>query len=174
MYKIFKNIVIIITISLLWYLYMSFNDWILHKYILHNDDSPLKDWRKKHIIHHKEFNNEVPKNGVGIAFTYLDSLLIAFVTGIPILILGCLILNKKHLLILLIGHFIGSFIGVGIHNYSHCIFHKHKDLEYCLRVPVPKDLYIRLHEHHEQHHNNTKTNYCTVFLGFDKLTGTNS
>ena len=76
----YKNaiIIIIITILLFWYLYMSFSDWLLHKYILHNDNSPLKNWRTNHKIHHLEFENKAPKNGTGIGFTYLNALLIDF------------------------------------------------------------------------------------------------
>lgn len=151
---------------------MSYNDWALHKYILHDDDSPMVHWRKLHRLHHLEFDKITEKHGDGLGFTYVDMLLIAFVTGIPIA-LAVYAINKKYLTVVLLLHVVGTFIGVGIHNYSHRIFHEHTALPACMQVPVPESLYINLHKHHIHHHENTKTNYCTVFLGFDYMVGTN-
>ena len=39
-------------------------------------------------------------------------------------------------------------------------------------MPVPKAIQQIIHEHHEHHHLDARTNLCTVLLGFDHLVGT--
>lgn len=167
MYKIIISVILIC----IWYIYMSFCDWYIHKHILHNDNTILSDWREAHKIHHLEHKNLAPKNGIGIGFTYSESLFIGLITSFPILIITFLI-NKNYIMIVFILHFIGSIIATSIHNYSHSIFHDNKKMKNILQFYIPSQLYLNLHKHHNNHHNNPDKNFCTVFLGFDEIIGT--
>ena len=152
---------------------MSCIDWIIHKYILHDDKSPLQEWRQLHVLHHLEYDKTMDKHGQGLGFTYYDMFIITLFSGIPVLFISAL-LGKEYILPLLIFHIIGTCIGVGMHNYGHRIFHDHQTLPGCMQVPYPEIYRNIIHKHHADHHMNTKQNYCTIFLGFDYLIGTNS
>lgn len=155
---------------IIWYIYMSCIDWIVHKYILHADDSPLPEWRRLHILHHLEYDKSMDKHGLGLGFTYLDMMLIAMVSIIPILLITAFI-NIELVPFIFIFHFIGTSIGVGMHNHGHRIFHEHDELPGCMQVPYPEIYRTFIHHHHTYHHANSKQNYCTIFLGFDFLMG---
>jgi hypothetical protein len=166
----------------LWYFYMSFCDWYIHKHILHNDNNYfnfLKKWREDHKIHHLENDDKLEKLGIGSGFNYYEAISITLITSIPLVIILFLYLiiiekiNISHkifiiLILIFIFHIILTIIGIGIHNFSHSIFHSINSQEY-YKIPIPKELYIKLHKHHNDHHKNCKKNFCTVFLGFDNI-----
>ena len=156
---------------LIWYTYMSFVDWVVHKYILHNDSSPLPEWRRLHILHHLEYDKKMDKHGEGLGFTYYDMFIISIFSVIPVLLVTTFI-DKDYLPYVIIFHIVGTCIGVGMHNHGHRIFHQHDTLPYCMQVPYPEIYRKFIHEHHTYHHMNAKQNYCTIFLGFDYLIGT--
>ena len=54
---------------------------------MHNDNTLLKSWRQEHIIHHKEFNNEIKQTNNYIEFTFSESIIIGIVSGIVIFFL---------------------------------------------------------------------------------------
>jgi len=156
---------------IIWYIYMSCIDWIVHKYILHADDSLLPEWRRLHKLHHLEYDKTMDKHGQGLGFTYLDMLLIAFISIIPVLLITAFI-NLDYVPFILLFHFVGTCIGVGMHNHGHRLFHEHDELPGCMQVPYPEIYRNFIHEHHTHHHINAMQNYCTIFLGFDFFTGT--
>ena len=174
LFKFFTIIILII----IYYFYLSSIDWFIHKNIMHNDNSILKSWRRKHIIHHKEFNNEIKQTNNYIEFSFSESIIIGIVSGIVIFFLLLFFyfkykFNIKYIFYAFILHIIFIVIGASIHNYSHSLFHKSTGISDCYRIQIPQFFINILHEHHLQHHNNCKKNFCTVFLGFDNIIGTN-
>ena len=158
-----------------WYVYMSFIDWFIHKHILHNDQSIITFLRHHHKNHHLSFDKVIEEYAYGIAFDYMESGVIALVSGIPIFLLAwALSLEPAWILGLLMLHVVGVFIGVGIHNYFHTVFHDHSlfSVKNTLYVPVPSWVYTFLQEHHRRHHENPKTNFCITWIGFDSFIGT--
>ena len=171
-------IISIIILIILYYIYLSFIDWYIHKNVMHNDNSILVDWRKDHIIHHKEFNNELKPYGISIEFTFFDFIIIGLISALPLIIIGYIYycyykFDIKYILYVFILHLFFIFTGVSVHNYSHSLFHGHTQHNGCFRLKIPQILINILHNHHLDHHKNCKTNFCTVFLGFDNIIGTN-
>ena len=169
------SIIILIT---LYYFYLSFIDWYIHKNIMHNDNSILLSWRKGHIIHHKEFNNKLRSSGISIEFTFFNYIIIGIISSLPLIIIGYIYyyyykFDIKYIKYILVLHLFFIFIGVSIHNYSHSLFHEYTKYNDCFRLKIPQFLINILHNHHLDHHKNCKTNFCTVFLGFDNIIGTN-
>jgi len=105
----------------------------------------------------------------------MESGAIALFSGIPIFLLAwALSLEPTWIFGLLMLHIVGVFIGVGIHNYFHTVFHNHSlfSVNNTLYVPIPTWVYTFLQEHHRLHHENPKTNFCITWIGFDSLVGT--
>ena len=142
--------ILLILVLVGWYVYMSFIDWFIHKHILHNDQSIITFLRHHHKNHHLSFDKVIEEYAYGIAFDYVESGVIALVSGIPIFLLAwALSLEPAWILGLLMLHVVGVFVGVGIHNYFHTVFHDHS-----------------------RHHENPKTNFCITWIGFDSFIGT--
>ena len=145
---------------------------------MHNDNILLKTWRSEHIIHHKEFNNEIKQSNNYIEFTLNESIIIGIVSSICIVLVLYFFnlkykFDSKYILFAFILHISFIIIGASIHNYSHSLFHKSNGNNDCYRIQIPQFFVNILHDHHFKHHNNCKTNFCTVFLGFDNIIGTN-
>ena len=72
-----------------------------------------------------------------------------------------------------VAHALFVTAGVGAHNYAHSVFHGYEPPRWrdAPRVGLPKYLCELLHEHHRKHHLDSGLNYCTVFLGFDWVVG---
>lgn len=161
----------ILILLLCWYIYISFVDYAIHKYIMHNDNTCFQSLREKHKRHHLEASNKVTDLGTSITFTYDEMFIIGFISGLLVLFVSFLLCNNvsKSLLIFFI-HLVIISIGIGIHNFSHVIFHNHDEIfDNCLQIPIPTFFMDILHNHHELHHLNPKRNLCVVFLGFDNL-----
>ena len=164
---------------------MSFCDWFIHKYIMHNNNTNklLLNWRTAHLIHHKEINKEIECNDTAVSFCVKETINIALVTSIFVLVASYIYLYAfvnpiYHLIsmsLLFCFHILGAFVGISIHNYCHTLHHKcKKDTTDCCKIAVPDWLYTTITNHHENHHKNVKRNFCVVFLGFDNLIGTKS
>ena len=80
LFKFFTIIILLI----IYYFYLSFIDWFIHKYIMHNDNTLLQSWRQEHIIHHKEFNNEIKKQKLHRIY-FSESIIIGILSGIVII-----------------------------------------------------------------------------------------
>ena len=67
-----------------------------------------------------------------------------------------------------------SAIPIGAHNYAHSHFHDYVPPSWSRApcTPVPRAMREYLHEHHERHHTDARTNLCTILLGFDYLAST--
>ena len=159
-----------------WYSLMSFADWGLHRYVLHDDRSPMPHWRRGHRTHHMEFDSGIGRSGISLTFPHGDVALIALAT-LPLgLLAGSWVvpLRPVPLMGLLAAHTVGIAFFVGVHNYAHSCFHGYKPPPWRSHacVPVPGWLCGLLHEHHRQHHEDAGVNYCTVLLGFDWIAGT--
>jgi hypothetical protein len=169
---------IIIILIILYYFYLSFIDWFIHKHIMHNNNTIFKRWRREHIIHHKEFNNEIKQSNNYLEFTFSESIIIGIISSIFIVFLLFFLYLKykfdiKYILYAFILHVTFIIIGASIHNYSHSLFHKSPKINDSYQIQIPQFLIKILHDHHLKHHINCKKNFCTVFLGFDSIIGTN-
>jgi hypothetical protein len=165
-------------ILLSWYLLMSFCDWALHRYVLHDDRTPMPAWRRGHRKHHLEYDTGIGHSGVSVTFPHADAALIALAT-LPLgLLVGLPSMSQpsapSSVAIATLAHFVGITIVVGVHNYAHSVFHFYPPPPWKSHacVPVPDMLLEVLHEHHLRHHEDSRVNYCTVLLGFDSLAGT--
>lgn len=168
-------LILFILVIVGWYIYMSFIDWFIHKYILHNDLSLVTFLRHHHRNHHLYFDKVIEHYEYGITFDYIESGFIALFSGIPIFLFTWMLsLEPAWIFGLLVLHIVGVFVGVGIHNYFHTIFHNHAlfSAENTLYVPVPSWVYTYLQAHHRLHHENPKTNFCITWIGFDSFIGT--
>ena len=168
-----------VSLVTLWYLCMSAFDWALHKHVLHNDDSLIQEWRQAHYVHHREFDGAMSwKTGASLTFPHPSSAGIVLATMPVALLIGTAWVSAfgewHQLLYIALAHAVGITIAVGIHNAAHSSFHDYPIPSWrkapC--VPVPKAIQQIIHEHHEHHHLDARTNLCTVLLGFDHLVGT--
>ena len=159
-----------------WALVMSFADWSIHRYMLHDGRSCMPHWRHAHRVHHVEFDTGVGRSGVSLTFSYMDIFLFATVTLPVAFAAGVLVvpLRPPPLAVVVLAHFFATACAVGVHNYCHTSFHGYKIPHWRTRlcVPVPSRVCEVLHEHHARHHEDAGVNYCTVLLGFDMLAGT--
>tara|TARA_B100000287_G_scaffold419991_1_gene458854 strand:- start:135 stop:593 length:459 start_codon:yes stop_codon:yes gene_type:complete len=150
------------------------SDWIIHKYIMHNDNSPILSWRINHRIHHKEIEGTIKNNDTSLIFSNKEIFIIATITVIPIIAIFIYFkINILYIILLILFHYIGIFVGICIHNYAHTKHHNCDKIFDCTKIPIPTFIYNIISDHHENHHKNPKKNFCVVFLGFDKLIGTN-
>ena len=157
------------------YVYLSFVDWCIHKHVLHCDDN-VSDWRREqrivHKQHHLEHHNQAEKDEEGVTFTILETTTIALISVAPILFIG-LYFDTQTMILCYTLHILFVFIGVGVHNYVHPLYHNYEDIQSPVSIIwVPDYVKKILNDHHEKHHMNSRTNYCTVFLGFDYIAGT--
>ena len=160
---------ITIFLIILWYTYISFVDFSIHKFIMHNDNTYLKKIRADHKRHHREHLNEEEDFGTSIVFSFFDTIIIGVISGIIVSIILYLIYQNINISLYILGiHIILILIGGGIHNYSHSAYHNH-NLTDCFKIRIPKFIIEKLHKHHELHHIDPKKNFCVVFLGFDTL-----
>jgi len=74
--------ILLILVIVGWYVYMSFIDWFIHKYILHNDLSLIMFLRHHHKNHHLYFDKVIEDYASGIAFDCIESGWIALFSGI--------------------------------------------------------------------------------------------
>lgn len=165
-------------IMTMWYFLMSFADWALHRYVLHDDRTPMPHWRQGHRKHHVEYDSGIGHSGVSVTFPHVDTLLIALVT-FPLGLLVALAniaqtWTPAMLLSVALAHVAAITVVIGIHNYAHSCFHFYNPPPWRSHacVPVPELLLELLHEHHLRHHEDSRVNYCTVLLGFDLFAGT--
>lgn len=159
-----------------WYFLMSFADWALHRFVLHDDRSIVPHWRRGHRKHHVEFDTGVGRSGTSLTFPHGDASLIALATMPLGLLVGLSLAEAKPfpLLCIALAHVAGITLVVGVHNYAHSAFHGYPIPGWSTHavMPVPQFVLEVLHAHHERHHEDAGCNYCTVLLGFDSLAGT--
>lgn len=156
---------------IIWYAYMSCFDWCVHKYIMHNDDVPIKQLvylRKYHKQHHEESKKYNKKSSSGVFFDNTDIHLIATAT-FPILYILTMFINIALYLKLLM-HFMMVYFFISAHNYCHGSHHKQnvviEDVPY---ITVPQYICDIVNNHHAMHHENPKKKFCTIILGFDYI-----
>lgn len=159
-----------------WYIMMSAFDWWTHKYVMHNDASIVKSWRHAHYIHHREFDGAfMNKTGASLTFPHSSALVISLVTLPIALVLGVAWTTRPvPLLAITFAHLAACMLFIGAHNYAHSHFHDYVPPSWSRApcTPVPRAMREYLHEHHERHHSDARTNLCTILLGFDYLAGT--
>ena len=160
-----------------WYMLLSGADWALHRHVLHANDSPIPEWRKAHRMHHLEFDGVVGRTHASLTFAHMDTLLIIAATSpcsmIIALVAHLTMAAPMPLWAFAVAHALFVTAGVGAHNYAHSVFHGYEPPRWrdAPRVGLPKYLCELLHEHHRKHHLDSGLNYCTVFLGFDWVVG---
>ena len=83
-------------------------------------------------------------------------------------------LDPVPLLAITFAHLAACMLFIGAHNYAHSHFHDYVPPSWSRApcTPVPRAMREYLHEHHERHHTDARTNLCTILLGFDYLAGT--
>lgn len=151
---------------IIWYLFMSFVDWYIHKYILHNNDTYFKHLRHLHKIHHSEYKNNDPTSITGIYFNIYHTIFL-YITTLPVIYLFTRLLKIPVTTTLLI-HFFLVYCTIGAHNNCHGEFHNQnvliENVPYCY---VPQIFKKVIQKHHDLHHANPTKNFCAVLLGFD-------
>ena len=164
-------------LTVCWYMLLSGADWALHRYVLHANDSPVPAWRSAHRTHHLEFDGLVGRTHASLTFAHEDTAFIALATS-PLTVLIWLIArftltNSPPFWAFALAHAAMIVLGVGVHNYAHSVFHGYEPPTWdeAPRIKVPTAVCELLHEHHRKHHLDPGLNYCTVFLGFDWLAG---
>lgn len=146
-----------------WYIYLSMIDWTIHRYILHSGIETKI--RQEHRIHHLAHEGKIYTD-IGLTFSIYEGLVIAGVSILPVL----LIAKLTNFTILTAGllHICFVLAGVGIHNYAHGRCHQ-RTAAGVFKLPLPSMICNVLQKHHEKHHSNPNTNFCTTFIGFDIL-----
>lgn len=164
-------------LTVCWYMLLSGADRALHRYVLHADDSPVPAWRRAHHTHHLEFDGVVGRTHASLTFAHEDAAFIALATS-PLTVLIWLVArvaltDSPPFWAFGLAHAAMIVLGVGVHNYAHSVFHGYEPPTWdeAPRIKVPKAVCELLHEHHRKHHLDPGLNYCTVFLGFDWLAG---
>lgn len=146
-------------------LLMSFIEWFIHRYIMHNDTISTTIYYNHARLHHREyfkvFNHETDKAGkqLNIKLDIGNALLI----GLPIFLffyyfspMFCF----TFICVLIIHHLIWNIIHDEMHNP-----------QYNWRRFIPG--YLFLEQYHWLHHKYTGKNYNVVFPICDYIFGTN-
>ena len=181
---------IIIFVSL--YLIFSILEWIIHKYIMHNDSNSIG---KNHLIHHKSTtanmtlnkdNNEYKELSSNENLCFDKEIIIAAVIFyiIYLYVLKSITKNRLHLIFSFIVFIILiTFIFIGwnsVHAYIHHEDGKDK-CKYALSYETVKklheknnyiDLLVNNHIMHHKRKGNRKGNFCVTLIGADHLFGT--
>ena len=67
---LFPPLALALSLFAVWYVAMSAADWMLHRLVLHSDNSPIMAWRHAHWVHHREFDGAIQyKTGASLTFT---------------------------------------------------------------------------------------------------------
>ena len=168
----------IIVAAFWWYMGMSAVDWWVHKKFMHDDASPIPDFRRTHKIHHLEAKGLIDeKTGESIYFSHQIAMELGVMT-LPIALLcgGSVGLSRSFLFMVAITHIFATNLAIGMHNTAHSIYHGYEPPMACdaLSVFLPSGVLRTLHRHHELHHIDPTKNLCVIFLGFDAIAGTQS
>lgn len=168
----------IIVAAFWWYMGMSAVDWWIHKKLMHDDASPIPEFRRSHKTHHIEAkgpNNE--KTGESIYFNHQFAMEMGVMTlPIALLCASSIGLSRSIIFMVAITHIFATNLAIGMHNTAHSIYHAYEPPMSCdaLSVSLPSGVLRMLHGHHEIHHRDPTKNLCVIFLGFDAIAGTHS
>lgn len=142
------------------YLNLSYVDWALHKYILHDKESQ-SGWRIEHQEHHAD------SEATDKLCFYHKEISVITASSLPIFVMICRLFDYA-LPICVFAHFCAIIIIVMMYNYSHSITHGGTPPSFSIYTPWA----TLLKENHLLHHKYHNCNFCTVVPGFDHLVGT--
>lgn len=168
------------------YLTATIEEWVIHKYLMHQLAHPqLKNLYKNHILHHKKTkkdfsieNNETEY--ICFEFLSVDGLVQLFV-GFFINTSLFYILFRGYVSLFVISATIMTFLLVNIFvwNTCHSYIHNMDAFEICSAIGLPRkyideqNVYIKWSvNNHRAHHYYHDSNYNIVFPGADFLFGT--
>jgi hypothetical protein len=173
MYIIYKVIFYFVAF-IIYYIYLSFVDWFIHSFIMHNPNTFFLELRESHKKHHIN-------NNYSITFDYYETLIIYLFSLFFILLIYVFYkyftynnISIKTIAFIALFNAISILLGVASHNYCHSKHHNClHNIGDCFIIKVPNYICNIINNHHEKHHYNSKTNFCTIFLGFDYIANTN-
>uniref|UniRef100_A0A6C0HYA5 Uncharacterized protein n=1 Tax=viral metagenome TaxID=1070528 RepID=A0A6C0HYA5_9ZZZZ len=168
------------------YLTATIEEWVIHKYLMHQLFHPqLKNLYKNHILHHKKTkkdfsieNNETEY--ICFEFLSVDGLVQLFV-GFFINTSLFYILFRGYVSLFVISATIMTFLLVNIFvwNTCHSYIHNMDAFEICSAIGLPRkyideqNVYVKWSlNNHRAHHYYHDSNYNIVFPGADFLFGT--
>ena len=153
---------------------MSMIDWNIHCNILHSEYLEKFELRKMHKRHHIEtklHQNHVSKTG--LYFGYDDVFYIVAICSPFVLYIAQIL--EINVYIAMSIHVGMVYIFIGAHNNCHESYHsgKHQPYEFPY-IYVPNSIKQMINYHHAKHHEDPKTNFCNIVLGFDYVMRTHS
>ena len=170
--KIFNFVLVVLTV----YIITSISEWMVHKYIMHNNYLNENNY-SNHIRHHKNISHDqtlIKKNYhdedlyFSITYTVMTTLLLF---PIYYIIINKVFKYKKSLTFILMLSLFIAIIYTLSWNYLHPLFHMMHKVPYDKWTNLEK-IYFHNHAYHHLVKGNNKGNYCIVFLGADHLFNT--